>query len=144
MKRNDLMMEKSDYVAIKKVLNFHRYYQDYAHKETLDALREQLENTTVCSASELPKGVVRLRSKVTVASKSGWWNTFQVMLHDDGDKKEDQISVKSTLGAALIGRSIGDVVLVGMPNSPLSLEIKEVKWEVGEDEELALLKKGTI
>ncbi|KAB5491533.1 MULTISPECIES: GreA/GreB family elongation factor [Flagellimonas] len=141
MKRNDLMMEKSDYVAIKKVLNFHKHYQDYAHKETLDALREQLENTTVCSASELPKGVVRLKSKVTVASKSGWWNTFQVMLHDDGDNKEGQISVKSTLGAALIGRSIGDVVLVGMPNSPLSLEIKEVKWAINEDEELAILKE---
>lgn len=141
MKRKDLMMEKSDYVAIKKVLNFHRHYQDYAHKETLDVLREQLESTMVCDVSNLPKGVVRLRSKVTVASKSGWWNTFQLMLHENSDDKEDQISVKSTLGAALIGRSIGDVVLVGMPNSPLSLEIKEVKWAVSEDEELPLIKQ---
>lgn len=136
--RNDLIMEKSDYVAIKKVLNFHKHYQDYAHKETLDALREQLGNTMVLDAAELPKGVVRLRSKVTVATKSGWWNTFRVMLHDDTDNKEGQISVKSILGAALIGRSIGDIVLVGMPNSPLNLEIKEVKWAVNEDEELPM------
>lgn len=135
-------MEKSDYVAIKKVLNFHRHYQDYAHKDTLDTLREQLGNTTVYDAESLPEGVVRLRSEVTVASKSGWWNTFQLVLHADEGKKEDQISVKSTLGAALIGRSIGDVVLVGMPNNALSLEIKAVKWPTSTDKKLKLLNEG--
>lgn len=140
MKRNNLIMEKSDYVAIKKVLNFHRYYQDYAHKDTLDTLREQLDNTMVCDEASMPEGVVRLRSEVTVASKSGWWNTFQLVLHADGDNKEDRISVKSTLGAALIGRSVGDIVLVGMPNNALSLEIKAVKWPTFEEKKLPLLK----
>lgn len=133
-------MEKSDYVAIKKVLNFHRYYQDYAHKDTLDTLREQLENTMVCDEASLPEGVVRLGSEVTVASKSGWWNTFQLVLHAEDDNKEDRISVKSALGAALIGRSVGDIVLVGMPNSALSLEIKAVKWPTLEEKKLPLLK----
>ena len=38
MKYGSLIMEKKDYLTLKRILNFHRFYEDYAHKDALEQL----------------------------------------------------------------------------------------------------------
>ena len=40
-------MEKKDYVTLKRILNFHKYYDDYAHQDALEQLAERIEKALV-------------------------------------------------------------------------------------------------
>ena len=84
MKFGDVIMEKTDYLALKKILNFHKYYHDYLQKDALDMLKERLDHAKIYDGSELPEGIVRLYSRITVAKKSGEKQSFQLVLEPDG------------------------------------------------------------
>lgn len=128
MKFGDIIMEKTDYLALKKILNFHKYYHDYLQKDALDMLKERLDHAKICDGSELPGGVVRLYSRVTVAKKSGEKQSFQLVLEPDGVNDDNKVSVRSILGAALIGRSAGDQIV--LPNKSDQIAIEKVEWMI--------------
>ncbi|WP_067031243.1 GreA/GreB family elongation factor [Allomuricauda sp. CP2A] len=131
MKFGDVIMEKTDYLALKKILNFHKYYHDYLQKDALDMLKERLDHAKIYDGSELPEGIVRLYSRITVAKKSGEKQSFQLVLEPDGVNDDNKVSVRSILGAALIGRSEGDQVV--LPNKSDQIAIEKVEWMVTKD-----------
>ena len=66
MKYGSLIMEKKDYLTLKRILTFHRFYEDYAHKDALEQLSERIDRALIEDESDMPDDVVRLNSKVTV------------------------------------------------------------------------------
>lgn len=125
MKFGEVTMEKTDYLALKKILNFRKHYHDYLQKDALDMLKERLEHAKICDGSELPEGIVRLYSKVTVAKKSGKKQTFQLVLEPESVNDPSKVSVRSILGAALIGSAVGDEIRI--PNTDSRI-IEHVEW----------------
>ena len=71
-------MEKKDYLTLKRILNFHRYYEDYAHKDALEQLGDRIDNALVEDEWDMPDDVVRLNSKVTVEFMKGSRQSFQL------------------------------------------------------------------
>ncbi|MBO0323544.1 GreA/GreB family elongation factor [Muricauda sp. CAU 1633] len=125
MKFGDVIIEKTDYLALKKILNFHKYYHDDLQKDALDILKVSLDHAKICDTSEVPEGIVRLYSNVTVTI-SGKKQTFQLVLEDDHTNNDRKVSVRSILGAALIGLSVGDQVKV--PDCMAPIVIEHVEW----------------
>ena len=123
-------MEKMDYLALKKILNFHKYYHDCLQREALDILKVRLENAKICDTSEIPGCIVRLYSKVSVVSDSGQKSKFQLVLEPDDENNGEKVSVRSILGAALVGCSVGDSIRI--PNMEPML-IERVEWMVPKD-----------
>lgn len=124
MKFGDVIMEKTDYLALKKVLNFNRYYHDNLQNDALEILRVSLDHAKIYDTSKLPEDIVRLYCNVTVAM-SGMRQMFQLVLEPDGISANGKVSVRSMLGAALIGRSVGDQVQV---NGMDPIVIEHVEW----------------
>ena len=118
-------MEKTDYLALKKVLNFNKYYHDNIQNDALEILKVSLNHAKICDTSELPEDIVRLYSNVTVAM-SGKKQIFHLVLEPDGINDDGKVSVRSILGAALIGRSVGDQVQVPGNMDPIMIE--HVEW----------------
>ncbi len=53
--------------------------------------------------------------------------TYKIVGDDESDVKANKISYQSPIGRALIGKEIGDVVLVKTPNGDVEYEIDDVK-----------------
>ena len=126
MRYGCLVFEKKDYVMIKRYVHLNHYIEDYTHKDALDTLEENMFNALIYDLEDIPDDIVRLYSKVTVRSESGWCETFQLVLPSEKDIKNDKISVQSTLGASVIGLSEGDRINYGLPANMMSLKIEKV------------------
>ena len=123
MKYGSLIMEKKDYLTLKRILNFHRFYEDYAHKDALEQLGDRIDNALVEDESEMPDDVVRLNSKVTVEFMKESRQSFQLVASTRNDLKKNMISVVSTLGASLVGLAVDDQIQLGFPSDVQSIKI---------------------
>ncbi|WP_339706197.1 GreA/GreB family elongation factor [uncultured Kriegella sp.] len=130
MKYGSLIFEKKDYVETKRLLYFGKYYEDYAHKHSLDKLKENLDTALVCNEAEMPDDVVRLHSKVTLASKTGWHRNVELVTPSEYGMEGGQISVFSALGSSIVGLAKGDEVPHGFPLGVESLEILDVEQPI--------------
>ncbi|WP_437396115.1 GreA/GreB family elongation factor [Flagellimonas lutimaris] len=127
MKYGSLIMEKKDYLTLKRILNFHRFYEDYAHKDALEQLGDRIEKALVEDESDMPDDVVRLNSKVTVEFVHGARQTFQLVPSTRDNLKKSMISVVSTMGASLVGLAVDDHIQLGFPSDVQSLKIVGVE-----------------
>jgi len=123
MKYGSLIIEKKDYLTLKRILNFHRYYEDYAHKDALEQLGDRIDKALVQDETDIPDDVVRLNSKVTVEFMHGTRQTLQLVPSTRRDLKENMISVVSTLGANLVGLAVSDKIQLGFPSDIKSFRI---------------------
>jgi len=127
MKYGSLIMEKKDYLTLKRILNFHRYYEDYAHKDALEQLGERIDQALVEDEWDMPDDVVRLNSKVTVEFMMGSRQSFQLVASTRNNLKKNMISVVSILGASLVGLAVDDQIQHGFPSDVQSFKIVGVE-----------------
>ena len=74
--------------------------------------------------------IIRLGSTVVVEIQKGGVatrKTFRILGSSETDPSHGRISHTSPLGAALIGHSVGDVVIVQIPNGKQEYKIVEIK-----------------
>lgn len=126
MKYGRLVLEKKDFVMIKRYQHLNHYVEDYAHKDALVNLEENMPDAMIYGLEDMPEDVVRMYSHVTVTYKSRWQETFQLVPPSENDVERNKISVQSTLGASVIGLSEGDCIKYGLPGDIMSLKIKKV------------------
>lgn len=94
-----------------------------------EALAESLEAATVVPASELPSTVVSMNSVVEYVELPGGTVRDVVLVHPAAaDVSSGRISVLSPVGRALLGRKVGDICEVTVPNgSRLAVTIAGVR-----------------
>lgn len=68
---------------------------------------------------------------VTVEDEAGERHRYQLVGPDEFDAKAGRISVDSPVGRALMGRRVGDEVVVRRPRGETTYEICEVEYEAG-------------
>ena len=130
MKYGSLVLEKKDFVMIKRYQHLIHFIEDYAHKDALDHLKENMSHALIYDLEDMPDDIIRMYSDVTISSETGWSETFQLVFPYEDDIKNDKISVQSTLGASVIGRSEGDRIRYGLPSDIMSLKIEKVEQTV--------------
>lgn len=116
MSYEGLLVEKKEYVLLKRSVNLSTFYKDKYLRSTLEKLSHKLENARVCSEDEMPKNVVRLNSKVTIASTCGHEETFQLVLPSKMTSKKNQISLFTEKGVSAIGRKEGQSFSLNVPS----------------------------
>ncbi|TLP82337.1 GreA/GreB family elongation factor [Maribacter sp. ACAM166] len=127
MKYGSLVLEKKDFVMIKRYQLLTNYIEDYAHKDALDNLKENMSNALIYDLEDMPDDIIRMYSYVTLSYESGWSENFQLVPPYENDIKNDKISVQSTLGASIIGLSEGDTLKYGLPVYIIALTVQKVK-----------------
>lgn len=130
MKYGSLILEKKEYVYLKRILNVSGYTNDFQAQKSLLKLSEEIKSAHIVDEKDMPKDVIRFNSKVSVVSDSGWEKTLQVVSPTDRDLKKDKISVLMPMGAALIGYSNNDTIVWDLPGGTQQLKITNVTQEV--------------
>lgn len=126
MKYGSLIIEKKEYVMLKRLMNLSGPQRDTIEKSAIKKLTEELAMALICDEQDMPTDVVRFNSKVTVQS-GDWKKTLQLAIPSESDAKVDKISIMSPMGMGLIGYSMGDRLNWEFPSGIKELLIEAVK-----------------
>jgi len=93
-------------------------------------LQKVLENSRVASTDALPKDKVCLLSRVGFTNLStGTRMTFEIVSPHEMDLEAGKISLKSPIGAALMGKKVGEIAEVQVPSGTMRLRIESISFE---------------
>ena len=129
MKHRNLVIEKKEYVIIKRVLNLSGFQQDSTLQKSISKLSKEMESATIYDEDHMPDDVVRLHTIVTVTTKNGWRKSFKLVLPKESDFKNDKISLLTPMGAAVLGYAEGDSLLWNFPSGEQKLTIEKVEQQ---------------
>ena len=129
MKYGGLIIEKKEYVLLKRYMNISGYYNDNTMRKSVKKLIGELESAQIKDEADMPKDVIRFNTAVTVASKKGWNKKFKLVTPNQSDSKSDKISILTPMGAAIIGYAQGDSIVWEFPSGEQKLIIESVEQE---------------
>ena len=90
-------------------------------------LQKILEHSRVISTDALPKDRVSLLSLVEFTNlSSGARMKFQIVSPHEMDLEAGKISLKSPIGAALMGKKVGEIAEARIPSGILHLRIESI------------------
>jgi regulator of nucleoside diphosphate kinase len=121
-----LVVEKKEYILLKRFINISGYYKDRALLKNLKKLSSELETAQIYSEDEMPKNVVRINSIVTTTSKDNHKETFQLVMPVKDNSNLSNVSLFTHLGVALIGQTEGNEIIVDYVSNTKTLIITKV------------------
>ena len=90
-------------------------------------LEETLANARLIDESQLDVSKVLVLSTVKLKNrKNGMEMTYTLVAESEADLKSGKISVTSPIGHGLLGKEVGDIAEISVPNGTLKLEILEI------------------
>ena len=90
-------------------------------------LQKVLEHARVINPDVLPKDRVSLLSRVTFTNLStNTVMTFEIVSPHEMNLEAGKISLKSPIGAALMGKKVGEIVEARVPSGTLRLRIESI------------------
>ena len=93
-------------------------------------LQKILEHSRVIDADALPKDRVSLLSRVEFTNLStNARMQFQIVSPHEMDLEAGKISLKSPIGAALMGRKVGEIAEAQVPSGTLRLRIESITFD---------------
>ena len=94
-------------------------------------LESKLSNAQIIDISTIPAGdKVIFSSTVTIINvDTDETFTYKIVGDDEADIKDQKISYQSPIARALIGKEVGDVVVVKTPSGDVEYEIDEVEYK---------------
>lgn len=126
MRYGNLILEKKEYVFLKRLLNVSSYYKDQNTKDSLKKLSAELTTALICDNEDMPEDIIRFNSMVTVTSGE-WQMQFQLVIPTDRDIATNKVSILAPMGSAVMGYAEGDSVSWNFPNGVKELQITNVK-----------------
>ncbi|MDO6759251.1 GreA/GreB family elongation factor [Tamlana sp. 2_MG-2023] len=129
MKYGCLILEKKEYVYLKRILNVSSYADDFQTQKSLQKLNDELKEARIVDEADMPSDIIRFNSVVQVSSHQGWERTLQLVIPAESDFKQNKVSLLTPMGSALIGYSKGDTIVWDFPGGVQNLLIEEVTQE---------------
>ncbi len=96
----------------------------------ISKLEETLANARLIDESQLDVSKVLVLSTVKLKNQqNGMQMTYTLVAESEADLKSGKISVTSPIGKGLLGKEVGDIAEISVPNGILKLEILEITRE---------------
>ena len=93
----------------------------------INELEKVMANARVLDASTLDTSKVTVMSKVTIKNLArGKEMTYKLVAQTEANLKEMKISVDSPIGQGLLGKAVGDVAKIQLPNGEVEFEIIDI------------------
>ncbi len=93
----------------------------------ISKLEETLSNARVIDESQLDTTKVLVLSTVRLKNKAnGMVMSYTLVAESEADLKSGKISVGSPIGKGLLGKQVGEVAQITVPNGTLEFEIVEI------------------
>jgi transcription elongation factor GreB len=91
-------------------------------------LSKRLDDLTIVEPKEHTDGKVYFGAWVTLEDEEGEEVEYRIVGPDESNAAERAISMDSPMGKALLGRSVGDEVLVKRPKNNATFEVVGVRY----------------
>jgi regulator of nucleoside diphosphate kinase len=105
-------------------------WSDYRGSVYLKDLERELGRAQVVAPSDVPRDVVTMHSRVSLADvESGEEMTFTLVFPDEAGIGEGRISVLAPIGTAMLGYRVGDIFEWEVPEGKRRLRVKEVFYQ---------------
>lgn len=110
---------------------YHAAKEAQVHIERkISEIEDKLSRVRTLDVDKIPNDKVYLFSRVLVKdSRDGEETLYTIVPADEADVDNDVISVKSPIGAALLGKALGDVVEITVPAGKITYEILRITRE---------------
>ncbi|WP_338732622.1 transcription elongation factor GreA [Mangrovimonas cancribranchiae] len=93
----------------------------------ISKLEETLANARLIDESQLDTSKVLVLSKVKIKNQAnGMEMNYTLVAESEADLASGKISVNSPIGKGLLGKSVGDVAEIQVPNGKINFEIIEI------------------
>ena len=93
----------------------------------ISKLENEVANSRVLDESEMDTSTVHLLTKVTIKNMaSGMEMTYAIVSEAEADLAAKKISVTSPIGKGLLGKAIGDIADIEVPNGIIHFEIIKI------------------
>ncbi|HLV51936.1 MAG TPA: transcription elongation factor GreA [Flavobacterium sp.] len=90
-------------------------------------MEEVLANARLIDESQLDVSKVLVLSTVRIKNQTnGMELTYKLVAESEADLKSGKISVTSPIGKGLLGKSVGEIAEISVPNGTLKFEILEI------------------
>ncbi|WP_276166127.1 GreA/GreB family elongation factor [Zobellia alginiliquefaciens] len=129
MKYGGLVIEKKEYVLLKRFMNLSGYYKDKTLRKSVEKLVGELESAQIHDEADMPEDVIRFNSTITITSENGWTKKFKLVLPTESDVYNSKISILTPMGAAVIGYAQGDSLIWDFPAGEQRMRIELVEQE---------------
>lgn len=109
---------------------YHAAKEDQGLLETRIAqLEDLLTKTRILDESKLDNSKVMMLSKVKVKNiKMNKEFIYTIVSDSEADLKTGKISLKSPIGAGLMGKKVGDSIEINVPAGKINLEVLEISF----------------
>lgn len=129
MKYGNIILEKKEYVYLKRLLNLNTYTNNSNTQSSIQRLIEELKTAQIVDEINMPEDVIRFNSNVKVIAENGWENTLKIVVPSEKNVKEHKISVLSPIGIALFGYSENDELVWDFPGGQRKIKIVAVNQD---------------
>ena len=126
MKYGNIIIEKREYELLKSILSTSQFYREETYKQSLEKLKGELVKAKIVDAKKLPDDVIRFNSVVTIETPWNVQRSYQVVVPEQSDIKQDKISILAPMGLALFGYAKGDEFTWQFPIGANTIKILEV------------------
>lgn len=94
----------------------------------LNQLRERLSKLSSIDVTQIAHGAVGLGSRVTVEDeKTGLKETYSLVFGDALEYEDGQVTMSSPIGRSLLGKKVGETVLLKLPTMVRHLKVTALK-----------------
>lgn len=95
----------------------------------ISKLQEMITNSRIIDESKLDRNSVQILSTVKLKNtKTGIMMTYTLVAENEANVKEGKIAINTPIGKGLIGKKVGEQVMITIPSGQLFLEIIEIAY----------------
>lgn len=91
-------------------------------------LRDRIEAAKIVNPLELSGNKVVFGATVTIEDEDGELKTYQIVGEDELEPSKNRISWKSPMAKSLLGKSVGDEVMIKRPKGDLDVTIVKIEF----------------
>lgn len=93
----------------------------------ISKLEETLANARLIDESQLDLSKVLIHSTVKIKNQiNGAQMTYKLVAQSEADLKTGKISVDSPIGKGLLGKSVGEIAEIKVPNGTMKFDVVEI------------------
>ena len=97
-------------------------------EDRINKLEAIYSNARVVDTSKLDVSTVRSLTKVTIKNTAnGMEMTYSIVPEAEADLKAKKISVSSPIGKGLLGKSVGEIAEIQVPNGIIKFEVIKIE-----------------
>lgn len=90
-------------------------------------LKAQLADAKIIDTSKLTTDSVQILSKVELKNvKTGMKMAYTIVSEGEANLRESKISIKTPIAQGLLGKKVGDVALITIPQGSIELEVLSI------------------